>query len=66
MLKLTDAQNQVWYQNTLGPGSPGQFLPPEEPHLGHSVGGRSFVQKQERHLLIIVMCCHMERGEAIL
>lgn len=35
-------------------------------HLGHGVGGRSFVQKQERHLLVIVMRCDMERGEAVL
>jgi len=37
-----------------------------DPHLGHGVGGRAFVQKQERHLLVIVMCCDVERGEAIL
>lgn len=35
-------------------------------HLGHGVGGRSFVQKQERYLLVIIVCCNMERGEAIL
>lgn len=35
-------------------------------HLGHGVGGRSFVQKQECHLLVIVMCRDMERGEAVL
>lgn len=65
MLKLTDPRKSATVPNYFGPWVSGT-VSPEEPHLGHGVGGRAFVQKQERHLLIIVMCCHMERGEAIL
>lgn len=37
-----------------------------DPHLGCGVGGCSFVQKQECHLLVIIMCCNMKWGEAVL
>lgn len=35
-------------------------------HLSHRMWGRSLVQKQERHFLVIIMCCNMERCETIL
>lgn len=35
-------------------------------YLGHGVGGSALVQKQERHLLVVVVRCHMKGREAVL